>query len=228
MTTFLYEKWSFCLPERGTRVRFIAVTNDQLSIERLIEVLIDIEPFIDHAIIREKNKSMEQLGTLYSHLEKIGFPMEKCIVHNHPKLAERFNIPFVQLPGTNLQLKNDMKANPNCQFGQSIHSVEEAVVSQSKGASYVLYGHIFPTACKKDIPARGTKAIIEMLQMIDIPLYVIGGILPSHVSNLKRIGVSGIAVMSTIFEHENPKSIAKEYDEAIKIGVRKYDEGYFT
>lgn len=196
-------------------MKFIVVTNDTLSVEDLVNRLIGIAPYIDHVIVREKRKSRDQLKQLYNRLLSEGFPMEKCIVHNDSELALRFNIPFVQLPSSNDQLENEIEKYPGTKYGKSIHTCQEAQDAQLQGAAYVLYGHIFQTKCKEGIQPRGIERVSHLLQEVEIPVYVIGGILPKHLVLLKKMGVNGVAVMSTIFEHKDPVSVAREYDEII-------------
>ena len=228
MTTYPYGKWSFCLPKRRTLLRLIAVTNDKLCVEQLVKTLFEIVPYVDRVILRERNKTVDELEQLLSCLRERDFPMEKCVVHGNPKLAMNYHIPTVQLPGSNDELKVYRERYPMIQFGKSIHSIEEAVKAEYEGAQYALYGHIFPTACKEGVPSRGTKEVARIVKDISIPLYVIGGILPEHIPHLKAIGVSGIAVMSTIFEHAQPAMMAKKYHESIYKEVTNHDENDYV
>lgn len=41
------------------------------------------------------------------------------------------------------------------QVGVSVHSVEQAREAEAGGADYLIAGHIFPTDCKKGLPAPG-------------------------------------------------------------------------
>lgn len=61
------------------------------------------------------------------------------------------------------------------QIGVSVHSREEAVYAESKGADYLIAGHIFATDCKKGLPPRGLDFLAEICASVKIPVFAIGG-----------------------------------------------------
>ncbi|WP_162509317.1 thiamine phosphate synthase [Thermogymnomonas acidicola] len=65
------------------------------------------------------------------------------------------------------------------------------------------------------LEARGSlcdkKTITEGLRAVRIPVYAIGGISQTNVKPLLEQGVSGVAVISSVFSSENPKRAVLEY-----------------
>jgi thiamine-phosphate diphosphorylase len=83
--------------------------------------------------------------------------------------------------------------------GISTHTLDEAVHAESEGADYIGFGPIFQTQTKEDARAPvGIKAISELKQRVRIPIYAIGGIQRSHLSDLITAGVDGVAVISAL------------------------------
>jgi thiamine-phosphate diphosphorylase len=83
--------------------------------------------------------------------------------------------------------------------GISTHTLEEAMHAESEGADYIGFGPIFQTQTKGDARAPvGIKAISEVKQKIHIPLYAIGGIRRSDLSDLVTAGADGVAVISAL------------------------------
>ncbi|MFK4998514.1 thiamine phosphate synthase [Bacillus sp. N9] len=94
-----------------------------------------------------------------------------------------------------------------------MHSLDEV----DETADWLLYGHIFETACKDGATPRGINALHEITTHASCPVYAIGGIQPEHVELLRNAGASGIAVMSSIFSTDDPAATAKEYAEACEV-----------
>lgn len=203
-------------------MKLIAVTDDQQSISDLVKTLIAIEPYIDGVILREKSKSDKELLTLIHRLKEVQFDTKKIIVHAKPHLAVAEHIQNVQLPGRSEPLSIFKKQFTKLSFGKSVHSLEEAQSAANAGANSVLYGHIFDTNSKFGLAPRGTDELRQITESMDIPVYAIGGIQPKHIEQLRQLNITGIAVMSSIFNHENPKEAAKSYYDAIH---RKGREG---
>ncbi len=83
--------------------------------------------------------------------------------------------------------------------GISTHTLAEAMHAQSEGADYIGFGPIFQTQTKENARAPvGIKAITEMKQKVHIPIYAIGGIQRSHLPDLIKAGVDGVAVISAL------------------------------
>ncbi|MDS9472076.1 thiamine phosphate synthase [Sporosarcina pasteurii] len=195
-------------------MKLIAVTNDRMSIDELIQTLLAIEPYIDAVILREKSKTDTEILKLIQKLKEVNFNVKKMIVHGKPTIANTEQIDKVQLPG-GLPLPDLMRQYPALLFGKSVHSLEEAIVAEADGAESVLYGHLFKTNSKPGLQPRGTDDLRRIVSSLTIPVYAIGGIRPSHIERLREVGIAGVAIMSTIFESEHPKNIAKEYYDAI-------------
>ena len=98
--------------------------------------------------------------------------------------------------------------------GVSVHSIEEAVFVQSRGAAYITAGHIFPTDCKKGLPPRGVDFLREICTEVHIPVYAIGGITPENIHLVKASGAAGVCVMSGLMKAGEPgKLIRKMHSE---------------
>lgn len=84
-------------------------------------------------------------------------------------------------------------------IGISTHTLEEAMHAESEGADYIGFGPIFQTKTKGDARAPvGLEAMTRVKQKVRIPLYAIGGIQRSHLSDLITAGADGVAVISAL------------------------------
>lgn len=79
----------------------------------------------------------------------------------------------------------------------AIHSKEEIDTALSFGATGLVFGHIFDTACKKDLPPRGLEELKEICRSSPIPVVAIGGINSENAKQVMDCGASDFAVMSS-------------------------------
>jgi thiamine-phosphate pyrophosphorylase len=80
--------------------------------------------------------------------------------------------------------------------GASVHSVEDAILAQKSGATYLTAGHIFATDCKKGVPPRGLLFLREVCTAVSIPVYAIGGIHKENAVMCIEQGAAGVCMMS--------------------------------
>ena len=85
-------------------------------------------------------------------------------------------------------------------IGASVHSPEEAVLAEKLGASWLIAGHIFATACKPDLPPRGLDFLRNVCSSVSIPVYAIGGITPERLPAITQAGAAGCCVMSQMMQ----------------------------
>ncbi|WP_158333621.1 thiamine phosphate synthase [Bacillus sp. OxB-1] len=197
--------------KRGESLKLIAVTNDRLPDHRLADVLLAIQPSVDAVILREKSKTDREMIRLIDHLVESGFERQKLIVHGRADIALACGIERVQLPGHGIPPALIRNKISGLSLGKSVHSYNEAISASEDGVDWVLYGHLFDTRSKEGLPARGTAELSKIIADLPIPTYAIGGIQPSHLKELDRLGVAGVAIMSSIFDSDQPGQAIRKY-----------------
>ncbi len=101
-------------------------------------------------------------------------------------------------------------------IGISVHSVEEAVDAQERGADYVSVGTIFTTATKKDAQQNlGLDAVFTVKNAVDIPVMAIGGINRGNIQDVIRAGADGVAVVSAVVSKEDISAATHELRDMI-------------
>ncbi|MGC9174953.1 MAG: thiamine phosphate synthase [Thermoprotei archaeon] len=93
-------------------------------------------------------------------------------------------------------------------IGISASSVSEGIRAEEEGCDYIGAGSIFPSTTKPEEKVLGLEGLRELVALVKVPVYAIGGIKLEHVKILKRLGVRGIAVMSGIYTSDDPKETA--------------------
>ncbi|OQR55007.1 thiazole tautomerase TenI [Bacillus sp. CDB3] len=198
------------------------ISNGHMPFEELVNVAMQIESEIDYLHIREREKSTKELYEGVESLLGKGFPASKIVINDRIDIAILLSIPRVQLGSRSADVRLVKEKFSYLHVGYSVHSLDEAIVAFKNGADSLVYGHVFPTACKKDVPARGLEEIADMARCLSIPITAIGGITPENTGDVLANGVSGIAVMSGIISSSNPYSKAKSYKESIRKWAGKH------
>ncbi|GAX89896.1 thiamine phosphate synthase [Effusibacillus lacus] len=93
-------------------------------------------------------------------------------------------------------------------LGCSVHSVEEARTAEQKGASYITFGHIFPTSSKPGLPPQGIEGLRKVVESVEIPVLAIGGITIQNIDQVLSTGCAGIAAIGAISHEQNPELAA--------------------
>ncbi|MBE5108434.1 thiazole tautomerase TenI [Bacillus thuringiensis] len=198
------------------------ISNGHMPFEELVNVAMQIESEIDYLHIREREKSTKELYEGVESLLNKGFPASKVVINDRIDIAILLNIPRVQLGYRSADVRLVKEKFSYLHVGYSVHSLEEAIVAFKNGADSLVYGHVFPTDCKKGVPARGLEEIADIARCLSIPITAIGGITPENTMDVLAHGVSGIAVMSGIISSSNPYRRAKYYKESIRKWAGKH------
>ncbi len=93
--------------------------------------------------------------------------------------------------------------------------VNKAIECQNLGATYVAFGSFFNTGTKKDATICDIN-ILDNINDLKIPVFVIGGINLNNVDTLLKYNISGIAVVSSIYSSKNVGETVKSYIEKLR------------
>lgn len=166
----------------------------------------------DRIIYRDKECSDSEYLVQAQKILKIcdshGVPLS---VYSHPELFPDIHMRMAALR----EFKRTDKDSGRF-IGASVHSPDEAREAESKGADYLIAGHIFTTACKAGLAPRGLNFLRDVCDSVGIPVYAIGGISAENIKSIAKAGASGACVMSGFMSCDNPKEfIARLRENAV-------------
>lgn len=118
-----------------------------------------------------------------------------CILHSHIETARALGCPGIHLPLPLLQEQQNRLYGFQ-EIGASCHSVEDALLAQELGATYITASHIFTTECKPGIPPRGLQFLREVCDTVSIPVYALGGISFENADTAFGCGADAVCMMS--------------------------------
>lgn len=184
--------------------KIICVTNRKLVsgdfLARIREI-VSTDQSLHSLILREKDLSTadyEELAVpILALCKKAGVP---CIFNSQPKLAVKLGADGAHL---SIHAAKEMDAELKKQlplFGVSTHSLEEAKEAESLGASYIFFGNVFETDCKKGLAGKGVEALMEICENVKLPVYAIGGINVENMQKCIEAGAAGVCMMSGLMK----------------------------
>jgi len=162
---------------------------------------------------REKDACMrdkyEQASALCRIVRQNGVPF---IVNDYADLALAVNADGVHLGQNDLPAAVARRILGDASIlGVSVGSVAEALRAEQGGADYLSIGPLFPTLTKPDAgEAVNRKLVTEIVNTVDLPVIAIGGIDATNTSEVMRLGVDGVAVISAVMTAEDPMSAARQ------------------
>lgn len=178
----------------------VCVTNRHLvkgEFTEQIEKVLDLKP--EAVILREKDLNEEEFEKLGKKV--LDLCREKnvpCYFNTFVSTAIKLNADGVQVPFDLFCLMVPEDMEKAGRVGVSVHSKEEALIAEKRGADFLIYGHIFPTDCKKGVEPRGTAALKNICDCAGIPVFAIGGINEENENLCFDAGAACVCRMSSL------------------------------
>lgn len=190
----------------------VCITNRHLCKEDFLTRIIHIASYHPKAIIlREKDMTPEDYLELASQVISICKKYNvKCILHSFSSVATSLKMNTIHLPLPLLRSMSKKERSSFLVLGASCHSVEEAKEAEALGCSYIIVGHIFETDCKKGLPGRGLEFLQNVISSVNIPVYAIGGINETNISQVLHTGADGACLMSSLMSNDNISQLMKK------------------
>lgn len=179
----------------------IVITNRKLVRGDFLQQLHKVASQKPYALLlREKDLSKESYEALATEVMKI-CEQEKtlCFLHSDIEIARKLGCKNIHLSFADMmQICEDVKDFERISI--SCHSLCEVQRAVEKGATQIVLGTIFETACKKGVKGKGTSFVREVceycIQQGDIPVFAIGGITPKNLELVMKAGARGGCMMS--------------------------------
>lgn len=182
--------------------RLLAITDRHLYDPSPLPVV--IQTFsncgIRAVLVRERDLDLPSYISLFNDVKAASGIPARIIAHSHFEFAEEVNAD-IHLSESQLGEISNIRGErgSNVLIGASVHSVESALLAQEADASYVLFGPVFDTPLKRQFgPPQGLKRLREVTARVTIPVFAVGGIIPSRVSACLEAGSFGVACISAL------------------------------
>jgi thiamine-phosphate pyrophosphorylase len=158
---------------------------------------------VDFVQLRRRNRPVREVEALAKRLVGLSpLGRERILVNGRLDVALSAGAAGVHLPANGLPVAAVKRVVPESfVVSRSTHDRQAVERAFGEGASFVVFGPIFPTTSKPGHPGVGLEALEEVVSSVPIPVYALGGVTPERVSQIADTGAHGIAGIS-VFERE--------------------------
>lgn len=196
-----------------------------VSADRAIETARKmIEGGVDIIQLRAKQLEeydIEALGTQLTPMtEAADIPL---IINDHPEL-----VPSIGANGVHVGQDDRSVADarwragralagevPLPLVGKSTHSLVQAVAAAEEGADYIGFGPLFATPTKPDYTPIGIEDIRKVHELVQIPIFCIGGIKQENLAEVIAAGARRVVIVSGILQADNIVSYTRAAKEQL-------------
>jgi thiamine-phosphate pyrophosphorylase len=165
---------------------------------------------VDAVQVREKDLSARKLYHLTHAVIEAVAGRALVIVNTHLDVALAAGADGCHLTSKSVPVAGARLAAPKgFLLGYSAHSVEDCLLAESEGASYVTLSPIFKTASKRKAQPLGLPYLERALLSVRIPVVALGGVSLNNAEALGRAGVPAIATIRAVSAARNPTLAAR-------------------
>ncbi len=139
------------------------------------------------------------------------------IVNDRVDVALATDADAVQRTSASLAV-DDIRAiaGARLRVGASVHSLDDAVDAEAKGADWVVFGPVYDTPSKRRYGApQGLDALAKLTGRVRVPVIAIGGITPTRVREVRAAGAHGVAAIAAILDTPSPADAVRRFLEAL-------------
>lgn len=140
------------------------------------------------------------------------------LVHRRVDVAQLLGADGVHLPGRGMtpaevhRITRDKRV-----VGRSCHDAADVRRAADAGADFVTLGPMFESVSKPGYgPGIDTATFQRVCREVQIPVYALGGVVPSNVDDCFQASAGGVAVLGGIVQAEDPRRATEAYLAAIR------------
>lgn len=161
--------------------------------------------------LRAKGYEPEQILELALPLVVIcrsfGVPL---IINDHPEVVVKSGADGLHIGQDDIRVERARELiGPGKILGLSTHGPRQAKVALDEKPDYIGFGPLFSTPTKPEYISIGTSRIKEAHDLVNLPIFCIGGIKLENLSEVVSAGASRVAIVSGILKAENIASYCR-------------------
>lgn len=211
-------------PQNKLRIlgfNLLAVTDRQAILGGRLNYLEDVIIDMAHAglrglQIREKDLTELQVLSFAARIKQRleNYPI-RIFVNSRVTVAKSLGL------GIHLPEGSDVAAarkalGPDAMVGVSCHSLESAESAEKSGATFVMFGPVFPPVSKPSTGEPvGLECLSEICESVKIPVVAIGGITPKNAKSCMAAGAQSVATIGAILSADDPRSVLLDFMRAL-------------
>lgn len=148
----------------------------------------------------DANQILELARPLVPICKDFGVPF---IINDHPELVAKVDADGVHVGQDDIPVERARALiGPGKLVGLSTHSLLQAESAMNERPDYIGFGPLFSTPTKPEYISIGTSRIKEAHELVDLPIYCIGGIKLDNLGEVLAAGAKSVAIVSGILKAE--------------------------
>jgi thiamine-phosphate pyrophosphorylase len=163
--------------------------------------------------LREKDVFSRELYELAFELRKLTSRFgARLLINDRVDIALAVEADGVHLGADSMPIHRVRRVlGPSKLIGVSCHNQISAITAQENGADFITFGPIFltPSKARYGDPV-GLEKLETVADLLDIPIFGLGGIHRDAIPQVLAAGAYGIALISAIIADEDPCNAATE------------------
>jgi thiamine-phosphate pyrophosphorylase len=168
--------------------------------------------------VREKDLGAADLATLCRPLRALTRGHgARLVVNDRVDVALAVGADGVQRTHASLAV-DDIRAvaGRRLAIGASVHSLEDALDAERRGADWLVFGPVYDTPSKRRWGApQGLGRLAKVTAAVRIPVVAIGGVTPERVGDVRAAGAAGVAAIAAILDTSSPGDATKRFLEML-------------
>ena len=168
--------------------------------------------------VREKDLGAAELAALCRRLRDLTRDRgARLIVNDRVDVALAVAADGVQRTHASLPVDHIRNiAGKRLSIGASVHSLEDAVDAEVRGADWLVFGPVYDTPSKRAYgPPQGLDALAKVTGRVRLPVIAIGGITPTRVHEVRAAGARGVAAVAAILAAPSPGDAVRRFLEGL-------------
>ena len=151
--------------------------------------------------LREKHLEGEELLNEAVSVQKVCRKYKvPFIINDNVELAKKIDADGVHVGQSDMSVENARKILGTDKIvGATAKTIEQALTAKEQGADYLGSGAVFGTTTKLDAKPMSMDLLADICNSVNIPVVAIGGIDAENVGVLKKVPITGVAVVSGVF-----------------------------
>ncbi len=166
--------------------------------------------------IREKDMPDGEFRRLVERVKRAAEKMPvQLTVNGRMSVAREFGTGLHVPEGSDIGAAR-RELGPNALIGASVHSVERAKEAERDGATFVMFGPVFPPISKSlTTSAAGLDELAGVCEAVRIPVVAVGGVTPSNARGCIDAGAAAVASIGALLSAPNPRSALLDFMRAL-------------
>ncbi len=171
---------------------------------------------VDMVQVREKDLPGAWLLELANAFKDAVGERAAVLLNERVDVAEAAGVSGVQLGEEALGVAAARRIlGDGCLVGRSVHSLTAAEEAEIQGADFLIVGTMYSTRSHPGALPAGPELMRNISSHCHVPLIGIGGINESNLGEVLRAGASGVAVITSILNSDNPEEAARRLKTAM-------------